>query len=208
MSNNIKRALVVIDVQNEYFSGNLKIAYPDPETAINNVVKAIETAKNNHIPVIIVQNFAPENAQLFAQGSIGAELHPKIIHFAKDHYVVKSMPSAFSGTDLEEWIKINAIDTLTVVGFMTQNCDDSTIKHALHLGLNVEFLSDASGAVPYKNRAGYASAEEIHRIFCVVMQARFAAVLSTHEWINCVHQNTAPIRETIFQSHENAKAYL
>ena len=202
-----KRALIVIDVQNEYFSGNLKIEYPDPKLAISNIVAAIEVAKKYEIPVIIVQNFAPENAPLFARGTFGSELHPQLLQFSEDLYLEKSMPSAFTGTKLEEWIKFNEINTLTVVGFMTQNCDDSTIKHALHIGLNVEFLSDASGAVPYKNRAGFASAADIHRVFSVVMQARFAAVLSTKEWIYRVETQQTPIRETIFQSHENAKAF-
>lgn len=207
MSHSTKRALVVIDVQNEYFFGNLKIEYPNPDLAINNIVIAIKVAKQHNIPVIIVQNFAPENAPLFARGKTGSELHPKLAQFSEDYYVEKSMPSAFTGTNLEEWIISNTIDTLTVVGFMTQNCDDSTIKHALHLGLNVEFLSDASGAVSYKNRAGLASAEEIHRVFAVVMQARFAAVLSTREWVYCIEKDQIPIRETIFQSHENAHTF-
>lgn len=199
-----KRALVVIDVQNEYFTGNLKIEYPDPQVALDNIVLAIQTAQAQQIPVVIVQNIAAKNSPLFAAGSVGAELHSNVAHLAKDLYVEKAMPSAFTGTDLEAWINTNQIGILTVVGFMTQNCDDATIKHALHLGLKVEFLSDASGAVPYKNRAGSASAEEIHRIFAVVMQARFAAVLTTQEWIECLEQGIAPIRENIFQSNQNA----
>lgn len=200
MTNHTHRALIVIDVQNEYFSGNLKIQYPDPQHALNNVVLAIETAQQHNIPVIIVQNIAAANAPLFSQGSLGSELHPQIAHYSYAALIIKNMPSAFTGTHLEDWIQSHDINTLTVVGFMTQNCDDATIKHALHMGLEVEFLSDASGAIAYQNRAGSATAEEIHRVFSVVMQARFAAVLTTAEWINCLKSNIKPIRETIFQS--------
>lgn len=68
---------------------------------------------------------------------------------------------------------------------MTHNCILSTIVHALHLDFAVEFLSDAGGSVSYANSAGYASAEDIHRVLCVVLQSRFAAVLQTAEWATC-----------------------
>jgi len=100
------------------------------------------------------------------------------------------------------------IDTLTVVGYMTHNCDDTTIKHAFDRGFQVEFLSDASGSVPYANRAGFASAEEIHRVLSVVQQSRFAAVLSTDEWLDCVAQGKAAERDTIYASHQRALAQL
>lgn len=70
---------------------------------------------------------------------------------------------------------------------MTHNCDASTIFEATHRGLHVEFLQDASGALPYANEAGQASAEEIHRVFSVVFHTCFAAVSSTDDWIGAVH---------------------
>jgi hypothetical protein len=89
---------------------------------------------------------------------------------------------------------------------MTHNCDDSTIKHAVHAGIAVEFLSDATGAVAYSNRAGTASAEEIHRAFSVVLQSRFAAVMSTAEWIDAVKTGRMPGRDGIFASSQRARS--
>ncbi len=138
------------------------------------------------VPVVVVQNFAPGGSPIFARGSDGAELHPVVASREHDHYVEKSLPSAFTGTDLAEWLTARQIDTLTVAGYMTHNCDASTINHAVHAGLTVEFLHDATGPVPYENSAGFASAEDIHRVFCVVLQSRFAAVASTDEWLAAV----------------------
>ncbi|RLM02276.1 isochorismatase [Gibbsiella quercinecans] len=200
-----KRALIVIDVQNEYFTGDLPIEYPDRQVSLANIGRALDAAEANGIPVVIVQNFAPEDSPLFARGSHGAQLHPQIANRPRALAIEKSMPSAFSGTGLGEWVATNGIDTLTVVGYMTQNCDDSTIKHALHAGLAVEFLSDATGAVSYANRAGSASAEEIHRVFSVVLQARFAAVLTTDEWLAVLQNGSQPVRENIYSSNQNAR---
>ena len=50
------------------------------------------------------------------------------------------MGSAFAGTDLREWLDSRGVDTLTIVGYMTHNCDAATIYQASHDGLQVEFL--------------------------------------------------------------------
>ena len=121
-----------------------------------------------------------------------------------DHHLRKTLPSAFADTDLGPWLQAHAIDTLAVVGYMTHNCIDTTIKHAFDAGLQVEFLMDASGSVPYANHAGHASAEEIHRVFAVVEQSRFAAVMSTDEWLHCVRTGAQPLRESIHGSHQAA----
>jgi nicotinamidase-related amidase len=93
-----------------------------------------------------------------------------------------------------------------VVGYMTHNCDLSTVIHALHMGFSVEFLSDATGSLPYANSAGHASAEEIHRVITVVLQSRFAAVTTTRDWIECLKTGRLPERDTIPASHRRALA--
>ncbi|MBW9103420.1 cysteine hydrolase family protein [Paraburkholderia phenoliruptrix] len=201
-----RRALVVIDVQNEYVSGDLPIEYPQVETSLANIGRAMDAARAAGVPVVVVQNFAPASSPLFARGSERAELHPVVASRERDHYVEKSLPSAFTGTDLGEWLAARSIDTLTVVGYMTHNCDASTINHAVHAGLAVEFLHDATGSVPYENSAGFASAEDIHRVFCVVLQSRFAAVASTDEWLAAL-ANGAPLeRGNIYASNQKARS--
>lgn len=198
------RALIVVDVQNDYDGGNLAIAHPPFAGSIDAVARAIDAAHAHDVKVVVVKMILPETAPVFARGSHGAELHPAVAARPCDHYVEKTLPSAFAGTDLEDWLHANAIDTVTVIGYMTHNCDLSTVVHALHMGFNVEVLSDATGAVPYANSAGRATAEEIHRVMLVVMQARFAAVLTTDDWIDGLKANRLPVRDTIHASHQRA----
>ncbi|KND61360.1 Amidase [Candidatus Burkholderia verschuerenii] len=200
-----RRALIVIDVQNEYITGNLPIEYPDVNTSFANIGRAMDAADAHGVPIVIVQNFAPATAPIFARGSKGAELHESVASRKRAHYVEKSLPSAFAGTDLADWLKANEIDTIVVAGYMTHNCDDSTIRQAVHMGLSAEFLVDATGSVPYDNRAGRASAEEIHRVFTVVMQSRFAAVLTTDEWIAALDSGEPPARDNIYTSNQQAR---
>lgn len=199
-----RRALVVVDVQNDYDGGNLAIQHPLFSETVANVARAMDAAAAAGIKIVVVKQMAPETSPIFAKGSHGGELHAEIAGRGRDHYVEKTLPSAFTGTDLEDWLRANVIDTIAVVGYMTHNCDLSTIIHAVHMGFAVEFLSDASGSVPYANSAGYASAEDIHRVVSVVLQSRFAAVLKTAEWIDCLKTGKLPERDTIYASNQRA----
>ena len=203
-----RRALVVIDVQNEYESGGLRIQYPPVADSLRNIGRAMDAAHVAGIPVIVAQQSSPADAPLFATGSRGWELHPLVAGRPRQHYLRKTLPSAFGGTDLGDWLREHGVDTLAVVGYMTHNCNDTTIKHAFDAGLQVEFLMDASGSVPYANRAGGATAEEIHRVFAVVEQSRYAAVMTTDEWIAHLAHGTAPERDTIHASHQRALARM
>lgn len=201
-----RRALLVIDVQNEYFTGGLPIEYPPVGTSLPNIGLAMDSARAAGVPVIVVQHDAPENSPVFAKGSQGWQLHPVVAERQADHRINKTMASVFTGTDLAEWLSAEAIDTLTVVGYMTHNCDASTIYHASHQGLNVEFLADATGALPYENAAGKVSAEEIHRVFSTVFHTGFAAVATTADWIAAVQDGRALARDNIYLSNMRTRA--
>jgi nicotinamidase-related amidase len=200
-----RRALIVVDVQNDYDGGELPIEYPNVKNSLNNIGKVMDAASAISIPVIVIHNILNPSAPFMAEGTAGAELHRVITSRKRDHYVAKKLPSAFAGTDLETWLRQNAIDTVTVIGYMTHNCNLSTMLHAFHSGFAVEFISDASGSVPYKNRAGSATAEEIHRVISVVLQSRFAAVMSTDEWIEMLQNGSTPERDSIFLSNRRAR---
>ncbi len=204
MSAHKRRALIVIDVQNEYVDGNLLIEHPPITSSLGAIGKAMDTAREFDVPVVVVQNTAPPGAPIFDKGSHGWELHEVVKQRPFDHYIEKKLPSAYAGTDLAAWLAHNDVGTLTVCGYMTHNCVDSTVKHALHSGTAVEVLHDAIGAVPYRNKAGAATAEEIHRAFCVVMQSRFAAVASVDEWRSALASGQALERDSIYGSNQRA----
>ena len=84
------------------------------------------------------------------------------------------------------------MDTLTLVGFLTHNCIDSTAREALHRGYRVEVLADATGTVALRNPVGAVSAEDLHRHTLLVLQSRFAAVLDTAEWEQALDSGVDP----------------
>jgi nicotinamidase-related amidase len=144
-----RRALVVIDVQNEYVTGNLPIEYSGDRLVLPKVGHAMDAARAHGIPVVVVQNTAPAGAPIFVKGTPGWELHPVVASRPRDHYVEKSLPSAFAGTGpWRSGSRLVASTTLAVIGYMTHNCVDSTIKHALHSGIAVEYMQEPRAPFP------------------------------------------------------------
>jgi nicotinamidase-related amidase len=199
-----RRALIVIDVQNEYVTGNFRIEYPPVESSLPNIETAMDAARKNNIPVVVVQHVLPSDAPIFAEGTEGVKLHPAVAERPYDYLVTKTVPSVFSAAQFDEWLKKNHIDTLTVVGYMTHNCNDSTIREAMHRGYQVETLIDATGSLPYKNNAGSASAEELHRVTMVVMESAYAAVMPTRDWVASLSRDTQAPRDNIYYSNQRA----
>lgn len=197
-----KRALLVIDVQNEYVTGNLLIEYPDVRQSLANIARAMDAAYAAGIPIVVVQHLSPEGSPLFARGSQGAELHPLVAARHRDWLVEKQAASALVGTNLSGWLRARSVDTLSIIGFMTHNCDDATVRHAAHTGWRVELLHDAAGSVPYANSLGTASAEEIHRVFTIVMHTGFAAVVSTDDWLQAVSAGEARAADNVSLSNQ------
>lgn len=181
----MRRALLVIDVQNEYFTGQLPVTYP--VGSLENIVQVMQSAAEQQIPIVVVQHTEPEDESgVFQKGSPAWELHPQLAHFPHALRLEKNLPGSFTGTDLEAWLKQHEIDTVVIAGYMTQMCCDTTARQACHLGFAVEFLSDATGTLAFENEAGRATAEELHRATLVTQGFFPNKVISTSEWIESV----------------------
>jgi len=182
MEQTIRRALLVIDVQNEYFKGLLPVTYPPG--SFQNILKAMDTADKLRITTILVQHTGDRGA--FIKGTEGWRIHPEIIQRRHHHLIEKTLPGSFTHTDLDQRLRLGQIDTLTITGYMTQMCCDTTARQAAHLGYGVEFLSDATGTLAISNEVGQVTAEELHRAILVTQATRFSKVMTTNEWIKLI----------------------
>lgn len=181
------RALVVIDVQNEYFTGKLPITYP--AGSLGNITCAMDAASAQHVPVVLVQHSAPQqDSSTFRKGSREWELHRDVASRPYDFLVEKNLPGSFTNTPLEQWLRKRGVNTVVIAGYMTQMCCDTTARQAAHMGLDVEFLSDATGTLAFTNEAGSVNAEELHRAILVTQQMRFSEVLPAADWIRRIEK--------------------
>jgi nicotinamidase-related amidase len=181
---NPRRALILIDVQQQYFDGTLEIHYPPHADSLPRVLAAIDAAEASGIPIVAFQHSAGEGAPLFAPGTPEFELHPEIEARATDEWtrITKSYSSVYAGTGLAEWLRERDLDTVTLVGYMTNNCVLASSVEAEFLGFTTEVLSDATGAINIANAAGFASAQTVHTTLMALLNSNLATVATTEAW--------------------------
>ena len=121
----MSKALLVIDLQNDYFPGG-KFPLWNTDVVLERIEQAIDRAKAHGVPVVIIQHIANNAAGIapfFNQGTTGAEVHPRILAAAPQApIVVKEYADSFVNTTLEETLARLGTTELLVCGMMTQNC--------------------------------------------------------------------------------------
>ena len=120
-----KQALIVIDIQNDYFSGGKYPLY-QPDITVKNTLKAIALAKQANMPIIHIQHLVSAelgDGLFFYENSQGAEIHKDIIAAAPDSPVItKRHADCFEKTDLEHLLQTLGVDEILLTGMMTHNC--------------------------------------------------------------------------------------
>ena len=145
-------------------------------------MKVMDAAAVAKVPTVVIQHFF-DDKPIFRKGTKEWELHPEVAARPRDVLVEKSMPGSFTNTPLEAWLRGRGITTVTVAGYMTHMCCDTTARQAVHRGLTVEFLSDATGTLALSNSAGEVTAEELQRSILCAQQMLLSEVLPTSEWL-------------------------
>jgi nicotinamidase-related amidase len=176
------RALLVIDVQLEYFDGALPITYPTGH--LEQILKVMDSAAGAKVPTAVIRHHQPDpHSPVFALNSDTWQLHPEVAQRPRDLLIDKQLPGSFTNTNLEEWLKKIGADTLAISGYMTHICCDTTARQAFHRGFKVEFLRDATGTLNVENKAGFAPAEQMQNSILVAQQMFISDVVSSDDWI-------------------------
>lgn len=200
------RALILIDVQQEYFAGPLAIQYPPRDKSILRIADAIDAATMAGVPVVVVQHSSGSGAPVFDPDGSGFELHPEVARRVQPSWkgVVKQYGSVFAGTELEAWLREQGVDTVTLVGYMTNNCVIASAAGAEEIGIDVEVLSDATGAINLENAAGSVDAKTVHTTLMALLDSNFAAVATTEAWTQALTDGTALPKDDLVSSATRA----
>lgn len=173
-----KSALVVIDFQNEYFSGRMPI--PDGAAALAKTRELITYADSHKIPVYHVQHVAPAGSPVFAIDGQTVKFHQDMQPRPQDVVLQKSNVSVFASTDLDQQLKKAGIQTLIISGLMTHACVAGAARDAAPLGYNVIVASDASATRAITRANGVSiDRDSLHKAALAEVEDTFGDVLST-----------------------------
>ena len=201
-----RRALIVIDVQQEYFVEPLRIRHPLPEDSLARIIQAIDVAESHRIPVVVVRHENPVGSTLLASGTRGVDLHPDLADRVDPswHRITKRYASAFDGTDLASWCSRQQVEILTLVGYMSNNCVLATAASAAPHGLSTEVLSDATGAIHLGNEIGQVPAHQLHHDLMVLLHSNLASVCDVEDWTRAVSAAAECPRSSLLASANQA----
>jgi len=174
----VESILVIIDAQVEY-SAEGALPLPDVDAATERISALTEAASATGAPIVHVVH----------QGKTGGLFDPdsggRILRGAAprdgERIISKSLPNAFTGTDLFEHVEQLQRRPLILVGFMTHMCVSSTARAALDLGLHTSVVSDATAtrALPSTEGGAPLSADSIHAAALAALADRFSVVTDT-----------------------------
>lgn len=138
------RALLVIDVQNDYFPGGVLPLWQADETEARTVA-AIGKARAAGDKIILVQHISTAKTGLFAPGGPGIAIRSAILAASGDApVVIKHHADSFQETDLKEHLE--GIDELLICGMMTQNCVAFTATSRDADAFRVQVIGDLCAA--------------------------------------------------------------
>ncbi|GGB96145.1 hypothetical protein GCM10011352_22810 [Marinobacterium zhoushanense] len=142
----MKAALLVIDIQNDYFPGGA-FELENAESALRGAVEAIRQAKQEDWLVIGIQHLSPAGAAFFAPDTEGAKVHPEIdAALDRAPLVIKHQADSFFETDLEQMLREAGVTDLYLTGMMTQHCITHTALSPQAGGINMHIIAKGCAA--------------------------------------------------------------
>lgn len=182
----MKQGLIVIDVQNDYFTGGT-MELVAMNAAASNCKKLLDYFRENQSPVFHIQHIATrEGATFFVLNTRGCEIHERVTPRKNEPVVIKHYPSSFRETELNEILKITGVEQVVICGAMTHMCIDATTRAAFDLGFKCYVISDACATRDLEFNGQVVKAEDVQAAFMAALSVPFAQVISTEQYLTTV----------------------
>ncbi|EJM81117.1 nicotinamidase-like amidase [Pseudomonas sp. GM74] len=178
-----KQALIVVDIQNDYFPQG-KWPLVGADAAADNAVRLIKAFRDAGDSVVHIRHeFTSEEAPFFTPNSEGAKLHPKVLNRADEPVVLKHFVNSFRETELKSILDEQGIRELVVVGSMSHMCVDGITRAAADFGYTVTVIHDACATRDLEFNGVTVPAVQVHAAFMAALAFAYASVVSTNEFL-------------------------
>ncbi|MEW6211714.1 MAG: cysteine hydrolase family protein [Acidobacteriota bacterium] len=169
-------ALIVIDVQNG-FDDPVWGDRNNPQSE-DNIARLLATWRRAKRPIIHFRHMSRNPESPLYPGQRGNEIKEVVKPLPGELVIEKCVNSAFIGTDLEERLRRNNIDTVVLTGINTNHCVSTTARMSGNLGFNTYVVSDATATFDMKGPDGRLhKAEVMHIIGLTELNEEFATVI-------------------------------
>lgn len=180
----MKTALVLIDIQADYFpGGNMELT--GSAEAGERAKQALEWARKRSVENVHIKHIAVRpGATFFLPGTAGSEIHPCVAPLPDETVIVKHYPNSFLKTELLELLKEKQISQLIICGMMTHMCVEATVRAAADFGFECTVLHDACATKDLSFNGMTVKAQQVHAAYLAGLSYGYAKVISVNEYIS------------------------
>ena len=178
-----KQALIVVDIQNDYFPQG-KWPLVGADAAADKAARLIQAFREAGDSVVHIRHeFTSEEAPFFTPNSDGAKLHPKVLNRDNEPVVLKHFVNSFRETELKSILDEQGIKELVVVGSMSHMCVDGITRAAADFGYTVTVIHDACATRDLEFNGVTVPAAQVHAAFMASLAFAYANVVSADEFL-------------------------
>jgi len=178
-----KRALIVVDIQNDYFPGG-RWTLSGTDAAADNAARLLASARTAGDLVVHIRHEFPTNdAPFFTPGSVGAQIHPKVAALPTEHVVLKHFINSYRETGLKEVLDRAGIEEVVICGNMSHMCVDAVTRASNDFGYRVTVVHDACASRDLEFNGVTVPAAHAHAAFMAALGFAYAQMLSTDQYL-------------------------
>lgn len=180
----MKSALILIDIQNDYFPGGKMELSGSIEAGLR-AGEILSCFRENRMPVVHIQHTSIRpGATFFLPGTHGAVIHECVTPLAYEEVIEKYYPNSFRDTQLRESLEQQRINHLVIAGMMTHMCVDATVRSAYDLGFSCTLIHDACATRDLSFEKQTVPAEQVHAAFLSALNGLYAKLISASDFIS------------------------
>lgn len=179
-----QHALIVIDIQNDYFPGG-KWPLDGAEAAADNAARVLAAARaRNELVIHVRHEFESADAPFFTPGSEGAQIHPKAENRTDEPVILKHRVNAFLNTELKTILDDHQVSAITLIGSMSHMCIDAAARAAADFGYATTVIHDACATRALVFNDVTVPAAQVHAAYMASLAFGYAQVVSTAEYLD------------------------
>jgi nicotinamidase-related amidase len=176
----MKTALILIDIQNDYFPGG-RMELEGPVEAAAQARILLDFFRQQMWPTVYIQHISTRTgATFFLPDTDGMQIHSSIAPLAGETVIVKHFPNSFRETTLLEHLKGLGVERLVLCGMMTHMCVDATVRAAADLGFPILLAADACATRTVAYGETKVPAAQVHAAFLAALKS-YGQVMTSAE---------------------------
>ena len=180
----MKTALVLIDIQNDYFPGG-KMELEGSIEACLQAQRLLSAFRRMGLHPVHVQHVSTRSgATFFLPDTDGVKIHAQVQPLKHELVIQKHYPNSFRDTGLLAHLQAEQIKRIVFCGMMTHMCIDATTRAAFDYGFECLVAEDACATRTLLHRGRNIPAQHVHAAFLAALNAVYAKVLNTEEIIS------------------------